>query len=140
MFLKKKSINQSNQSQWYFDGASANRGCSHITTKLKQSINPGDQGLHMSLLFGLKKMQSCSAGEPGISQPPVGRIIHETINAHFRPHIVQQFIKFPLDDQQLGRRRREKRQISHRHDFPLNITSFEPLKQNHAAIQGNQMT
>lgn len=47
-------------------------------------------------------MQSCSADELGISRPSVSRIIHKTINGHFRTHIVQQFIKFPLDNRQLG--------------------------------------
>lgn len=53
-----------------------------------------------------RKMQSCSADELEISQPPVSRIIHKNINAHFRPHIVQQFIKFPLDKRQCQKRKR----------------------------------
>lgn len=46
-------------------------------------------------------MLSGSADELEISQLSVSRIIHKIINALFRLHIVQQFIKFPLDKWQL---------------------------------------
>lgn len=49
------------------------------------------------------KMQLCGADELGISQPSVSRILHQTINALCRPHIVQQFIRFPLHVRQLQR-------------------------------------
>lgn len=46
-------------------------------------------------------MLSGSADELEISQLSVSRIIHKIINALFRLHIAQQFIKFPLDKWQL---------------------------------------
>ena len=49
-------------------------------------------------------MQLCNADDLGISQPSVSCAINQTINAHSRPHIIQQFIRFPLDIQQLHRR------------------------------------
>ncbi|KAK9976517.1 hypothetical protein ABG768_021722 [Culter alburnus] len=49
------------------------------------------------------KMQLCSADELHISQPSVSRILHQTINALCRPHIIRQFIRFPLDVRQLHR-------------------------------------
>ncbi|KAI2648143.1 hypothetical protein H4Q32_018159 [Labeo rohita] len=48
-------------------------------------------------------MQLCSADELGISQPSVSRILHQTVNALGRPHIVRQFLHFPLDVRQLQR-------------------------------------
>ncbi|XP_035278886.1 putative nuclease HARBI1 [Anguilla anguilla] len=49
------------------------------------------------------KMQLCIADELGISQSSVSRISHQTINALSRPHILRQFIRFPLDVRQLQR-------------------------------------
>ena len=46
-------------------------------------------------------MQLCNADDLGISQPSVSRVINQTINALCRPHIIQQFIRFPLDNQKL---------------------------------------
>ena len=48
-------------------------------------------------------MQLCNADDLGISQPSLSRAINQSINAHSRPHIIQQFIRFPLDIQQLHR-------------------------------------
>lgn len=44
------------------------------------------------------KMQLCNADNLGISQPSVSRSINQTINALCRPHIIRQFIRFPLDN------------------------------------------
>ena len=48
-------------------------------------------------------MQLCHAGNLGISQPSVSRSIYLTINALCRPHIIHQFIQFPLDSRQQQR-------------------------------------
>ena len=56
-------------------------------------------------------MQLCNADDLGISQP-VSRAINQTINALSRPQILQQFIRFPLDIQQLHRIKDNFREIA----------------------------
>ena len=48
-------------------------------------------------------MQLCNADDLGISQPSLSRAIKQTITALSRPHIMPQFIRFPLDNRQLHR-------------------------------------
>ena len=63
---------------------------------VNNTITSAGQGLNKNLLLVCEKIQSCSADELEISQS-VSRIIFKTINSHFSPHVVQQFIKFPTD-------------------------------------------
>ncbi|XP_056605038.1 putative nuclease HARBI1 [Triplophysa dalaica] len=53
--------------------------------------------------LAMGKMQLCNADDLAISQPSVSTSIHQTINALCRPHIIRQFISFPLDIRQLQR-------------------------------------
>jgi len=48
-------------------------------------------------------MQLCNADDLRISQQSVSRAINQTITTLSRPHIIQQFIRFLLDNQQLHR-------------------------------------
>ena len=73
-------------------------------TNRKNQISPEIKCLATLRCLATGKMQLCNADDLGISQPSVSCAINQTINAHSRPHIIQQFIRFPLDIQQLHRR------------------------------------
>ena len=72
-------------------------------TNRKNQISPEIKCLATLRCLATGKMQLCNADDLGISQPSVSRAINQTINALTRPHIIQQFIRFPLDIQQLHR-------------------------------------
>ena len=72
-----------------------------ITSRLRKNnlISPETKRLATLGYFVTGKMQLCNADDLGISQPSVSR----AINTLSKPHIIQQFIRFPLDYQQLHR-------------------------------------
>ena len=43
------------------------------------------------------KMQQCSSDDLGLSQPSISNVIKQTLTALSQPHIVTQFVLFPLD-------------------------------------------
>ena len=73
-------------------------------TNRKNQISPEIKCLATLRYLATGKMQLCNADDLGISQPSLSRAINQSINAHSRPNIIQQFIRFPLDIQQLHRR------------------------------------
>ena len=72
-------------------------------TNRNNPISPEIKCLATLRYLATGKMQLCNADDLGISQPSVSCAINQTINALSRPHIIQQFIRFPLDNQQLHR-------------------------------------
>ncbi|XP_053296371.1 putative nuclease HARBI1 isoform X2 [Pleuronectes platessa] len=72
-------------------------------TNRNNPISPEIKCLVTLRYLATGKMQLCNADDLAISQPSVSRAINQTINALARPHIIQQFIRFPLDIQQLHR-------------------------------------
>ena len=72
-------------------------------TNRNNPISPEIKCLATLRYLATGKMQLCNADDLGLSQPSVSRAINQTINALSRPHIIQQFIRFPLDIQQLHR-------------------------------------
>ena len=72
-------------------------------TNRNNPISPEIKCLATLRYLATGKMQLCNADDLGISQPSVSRAINQTINALSRPHIIQQFIRFPLDIQHLHR-------------------------------------
>ncbi|XP_049893663.1 putative nuclease HARBI1 [Epinephelus moara] len=51
-------------------------------------------------------MQQCSSDDLGLSQPSISRVINQTLTALSQPHIVTQFVKFPLDARTLQAHKR----------------------------------
>ena len=72
-------------------------------TNRNNPISPEIKCLATLRYLATGKMQLWNADDLGISQPSVSRAINQTINGVTRPHIIQQFIQFPLDIQQLHR-------------------------------------
>ena len=71
-------------------------------TNRNNQISPEIKCLATLRYLATGKMQLCNADDLKISQPSVSRAKNQTItNALSRPHINQQFIRFPLDIQQL---------------------------------------
>ena len=70
-------------------------------TNRNNQISPEIKCLATLCYLATGKMQLCNADDLGISQPSVSRVINQTLNALCRPHIIQQFIWFPLDNQEL---------------------------------------
>ena len=64
-------------------------------TNRNNPIGPEIKCLAALRYLATGKMQLCNADDLGISQPSVSRAINQTINALSRPHIIQQFIRFP---------------------------------------------
>ena len=73
-------------------------------TNRNNQISPKIKCLAKLRYLATGKMQLCNANDLGISQPSVGRAINQAINVLSRPHIIQQFIRFPLDIQHLHRK------------------------------------
>ena len=66
-------------------------------------ISPEVKCLITLRFLATAKMQLCNADDFRISQSSVSLFIHQTITALCRPHIVQQFIRFPMDNRLLQR-------------------------------------
>jgi len=60
-------------------------------------------------------MQLCNSDDLGPSQQTVSRVITETLDAFYRPHIMQRYLRFPTDPHELMRNKAEFMAIS---NFP----------------------
>ena len=76
-------------------------------TNRRNPISPEAKMVTTLRYLATGKMQLCGGDELGLSQPSVSRIIHQTLNALTRPHLIAQYIQFPLAAHQLQQNQAE---------------------------------
>ena len=74
-------------------------------TNRNHPISPEIKVLTTLRYLATGKMQLCNGDDIGISQPSVSRILHQTLNALSRPHIVRQFICVPTGVREINKKK-----------------------------------
>lgn len=66
-------------------------------TQCHNAISPEMKVITTLRYLATGKMQQCSSDDLGLSQPSISKVIKQTLTALSQPHIVTQFVSFPLD-------------------------------------------
>ncbi|KAK0132297.1 putative nuclease HARBI1 [Merluccius polli] len=66
-------------------------------TQRHNAISPEMKVITTLRYLATGKMQQCSSDDLGLSQPSISNVIKQTLTALSQPHIVTQFVSFPLD-------------------------------------------